>query len=134
MTHFRENGLRAKEGTYFGAGLHDKSENTIGGTANGKTAHQLVAHGLALSGGTETAVGDLLGEELDLAVFHLETLLDQGGQLANALGLLAEHILGARRQDDDLSALGGDAHLNTGVTVLGQFLRKKESNVGDAKF
>ena len=64
----------------------------------------------------------LLSEELDLAVLHLETFLDQGGQLANTLSLLAKNILGAGGQDDDLGTLGGDADLDTGITVLGQFL------------
>ena len=62
-----------------------------------------------MSDGAETAVGDLLGEELDLSLFHLESLLDERGQLPNALGLVSEHILGARGQDDDLSSLGRDA-------------------------
>ena len=54
-----EDSLRAKEGTYFGAGLHDEAEDTIGGSSDGKTTHELVAHGLALGGGAETTVGDL---------------------------------------------------------------------------
>ena len=64
----------------------------------------------------------LLGEKLDLAVLHLETLLDESGQLANALGLLTKNVLGAGGQDDDLGTLGGDADLDTGVAILGQFL------------
>ena len=66
--------------------------------------------------------GYLLGEKLDLAVLHLETLLDESGQLANALGLLTKNVLGAGGQDDDLGTLGGDADLDTGVAILGQFL------------
>merc|ERR1719378_507914 len=114
----------------FGAGLHDETEDTIGGTANGKTTHELVAHRLALSGGAETTVGDLLGEELDLAVLHLETLLDEGGQLSNALGLLAKNILGTGGQDDDLGTLGGDADLDTGVAILGQFAAEESVQLG----
>ena len=68
------------------------------------------------------SISYLLGEKLDLAVLHLETLLDEGGQLANALGLLTKNVLGAGGQDDDLGTLGGDADLDTGVAILGQFL------------
>ena len=47
----------------------------------------------------------LLGEELNLAVLHLETLLDESSQLTNALGLLAKNILGAGGQNDDFGTL-----------------------------
>merc|ERR1719454_51893 len=114
----------------FGTRLHDEAEDTIGGTADGKTAHKLVAHGFALGSGAQTTVGNLLSEELDLAVLHLETFLDQGGQLANALCLLAKNILGAGGQDNDLGALGGDADLDTRVTVLGQFTAEKSVQLG----
>merc|ERR1719454_666581 len=67
----------------FGTRLHDEAEDTIGGTADGKTAHKLVAHGLALGGGAQTTVGNLLSEELDLAVLHLETFLDSHWAVAH---------------------------------------------------
>jgi hypothetical protein len=43
------------------------------------------------------------------------TLLDDSGELANLAALLAEDILSAGGEDDDLGTLGGGADLNTGV-------------------
>lgn len=62
----------------------------------------------------------LLGEELNHAVGEVETLLDDGGQLPDALALLAQHILGAGRTDDDFRAQGHHTDLHAGVPVLGQ--------------
>ena len=54
---------------------------------------------------------------LDGIISKAETLLDDGGELANAAALLAEDILGAGGEDDDLGTLGGGADLNTRVAL-----------------
>ena len=41
--------LRAKEGTYFSAGFHDESEDTIGSTSDSQTTHKLVSQRFTLS-------------------------------------------------------------------------------------
>jgi hypothetical protein len=81
-------------------GLHNETEDTVAGTANGKTVQELVAEGLALSDSGETAVLDLGGVEGNGVLGELETLLDEGGELANAATLLTENLLGVGGTDN----------------------------------
>lgn len=104
----------------LGARLHDKAEDTIAGTADGKAVEELVAEGLALSDGGETAVLDLGGVKGDGVLGELEALLDEGGELADAAALLTENLLGVGGADDDIGDGRGDADLNAGVALLGQ--------------
>ena len=90
---------------HLGSRLHDESEDTVGGSSDGKATLELVSEGFALGDGAETSVGDLLGEELDGAVLDLESLLDQSGQFSDSLGLVSQDVLGSRGEDDDLSSL-----------------------------
>ena len=80
--------------------LHDEAEDTIAGTADGKTVQELVAEGLALSDGGQTAVLDLGGIEGDGVLGELEALLDEGSELADAATLLTENLLGVGGTDD----------------------------------
>ena len=84
----------------LGTALHDETEDTIAGTADGQTVKQLVAEGLALSDGGETAVLDLGGVEGDGVLGELETLLDERGELTDAATLLAKNLLGVGGPDD----------------------------------
>lgn len=84
----------------LGTGLHDETEDTVASTANGKTVKELVAEGLALSDSGETAVLDLGGVEGNGVLGELETLLDEGGELANAATLLTENLLGVGGTDN----------------------------------
>jgi hypothetical protein len=84
----------------LGTTLHDETENTVAGTTNGKAVEELVAEGLALSDGGETAVLDLGGIEGNGVLGELETLLDEGGELADAAALLTENLLGVGGTDD----------------------------------
>lgn len=52
-------------------------------------------------------------------------LLHHGGELPDALALLAQHILRAGGADDDLSAERRHAHLHTRVSLLRKLLGKK---------
>lgn len=54
---------------------------------------------------------------LDRSSLKAETLLHDGGQLANAASLLAEDALRAGGKDDNLRALGGHADVDTRVTA-----------------
>ena len=105
----------------LGAGLHDEAEDTIAGTTNGQAVEQLVAERLALGDGGETAVLDLGGVQGDGVFGELESLLDEGGELADAATLLAENLLGVGGADDDVGDGGGDAHFDAGVAFLGEF-------------
>ena len=86
----------------LGTRLHDESENTVGGTSDGKTTEELVSERLALGDGVETTVLDLLGVELKGVVGELEALLDEGSKLADAATLLTQDLLGVGSTDDDL--------------------------------
>lgn len=123
--------------TTLGARLHDESEDTIAGTSDGETVEELVAEGLALGDGGETTVLDLGGVERDGVFGELESLLDEGGELADAATLLTENLLGVGGSDDDVGNGGGDANLDAGVTLLSEFSLEElvelgvEDTVGD---
>lgn len=123
--------------TALGARLHDEAQDTIAGTTDGKTVEQLVAQGLALGDGGQTAVLDLGGVQGDGVLGELEALLDQGGELADAAALLAEDLLGVGGADDDVGDGGGDADLDAGVALLSELALEElvqlgvEDTVGD---
>jgi hypothetical protein len=86
--------------TTLGTALHDEAEDTVTGTTDGKTVQELVAEGLALSDSGETAVLDLGGIEGNGVLGELETLLDEGSELADAATLLTENLLGVGGTDN----------------------------------
>ena len=104
----------------FSTRFHNESENTVASTTNSKTTEKLVFERLGLGLGAQTAVGDTLSENLNSTLREVEPFLNDGGQLTNALALLAENILSAGSFNDDLSADRGDSDLNTGIAVLGK--------------
>merc|ERR1712134_229658 len=114
----------------LGSRLHDEAENTIGSTSDGQTSHELVSERFALSDSTETTVGDFLGKKFDLTLFHLESFLEESGQLPNALSLVTKDILGSGGEDDNLSSLGGNADFDSRVTVLGELFAKESVELG----
>jgi ribose 5-phosphate isomerase len=86
--------------TSLGTGLHDETEDSVACTTDSKTVKELVAEGLALSDSAETTVLDLGGVEGDRVLGELETLLDEGGELADAAALVSEDLLGVGGTDD----------------------------------
>lgn len=86
--------------TTLGTALHDEAEDTVAGTTDGQTVQELVAEGLALSDGGQTAVLDLGGIEGNGVLGELEALLDEGGELADAAALFTEDLLGVGGTDD----------------------------------
>lgn len=104
--------------TALGATLHDKPKNTIASPSDSKSTEELVAEGLGLGDGAETAVVHLLRVELDAALREVEALLNHRSQFPDPPTLLAEDVLGAGGADYDLGAHGGDTDLDTGVAVL----------------
>ncbi len=121
----------------LGARLHDESEHTVAGTANGQTSDKLVAERLGLGDGAETAGGDLLGVEIHRVLGEVEPLLDDGGQLANPAALLSQNVLCPGSHDDDLRLGGSHTHLDTGVAIFGELASQElvqlslEDSVGD---
>lgn len=121
----------------LGAGLHDEAEDTIASTTDGKTVEELVAEGLALGDGGETAVLDLGGVEGDAVLGELEALLDEGGELTDAATLLSENLLGVGGTDDDVGDGRGDADFDARVSLLSQLALEElvqlgvEDSVGD---
>jgi len=101
--------------------LHDETEHTVASPPDGKTSDEFVTERLSLGDGAETTGGDLLGVQLNAVFLEVEPLLNDGGQFPDSASLLSEYILRACGHDDDLSASRGDAHLDAGVTILGEF-------------
>ena len=117
--------------------LHDVTDNTVASTTDSDSVKELVLQGLALGDGRETTEVDLLGVKLDSVLGELETLLDQRGQLTDATTLDTKNLLGLGGTDDDLSAGGGDADLDTGVTLSSELALEElvqlgvENTIGD---
>lgn len=114
----------------LGARLHDEAEDTIAGPADGKTVEELVAEGLALSDGGQTTVLDLGGVQGNRVLGELEALLDERGELADAATLLSENLLCVGGADDDIGDGGGDADLDTGVTLLSELALEELVQLG----
>mmetsp|Transcript_15213 Transcript_15213/g.42884 ORF Transcript_15213/g.42884 Transcript_15213/m.42884 type:complete len:280 (-) Transcript_15213:156-995(-) len=105
----------------LGGGLHHEPDHTVARTSHGQPSQQLELEGFGLGLGAEAAVLHALGVQLDGAIGEFESLLHDGGQLADAASVLSQHALGAGGADDDLGSVRGGADLNSGVSVLGQF-------------
>lgn len=84
----------------LGTALHDESQHTVACSSHGQTVQQLVSEGLALGDGGQTTVLDLGGVQGHAVLGELESLLDQGGELANSSTLLAQDFLGVCGPDD----------------------------------
>ena len=95
-----------------------------------ETTDELVPQRLGLGDGAQPPGGHLLGVELYGSLGEVEALLHDGRELADAPALLAEHVLRARRHDDDLGAGGGDAHLHAGVAILGELAGEELVQLG----
>lgn len=104
----------------LGAGLHDEADDTGASTADLEVAEELETEGLSLGHGGEATGIDALNIQGNAALSVLEALLDASGELTNAAALLAQDLLGLGGTDDDLSAGGGDAGLNTGEAILSE--------------
>jgi len=115
-------------------GFHDETDDAIARTTNGEAAEELELEGLGLSLGAKTTVLDTLGVKLNSAISKVETLLDNGGELTDTLTLLAKNVLGTGGTDDNLSAVGSGADLNTSVAILSKLTGEKlvELRVEDA--
>jgi len=116
--------------TTLGTRLHDEAEDTIAGTADGETVEKLVSEGLALSDGGKTTVLDLGGVEGDGVLGELESLLDEGGELADAAALLTENLLSVGSSDDDVGDGGCDADFDAGVALLGKLTLEELVELG----
>ena len=105
--------------------LHDEAEHAVAGAAHCQSAEKLVLERLGLGLGAQAAVADTLGKDFHAALGEVESLLNNRRHLADALTLLAKHVLRAGGLDDDLRALGGDLHLETSIPILGELTRKQ---------
>lgn len=112
------------------AALHDEAQDTIAGATDGETVEELVAERLALGDGGQTTVLDLGGVERDGVLGELESLLDEGGELADAATLLTENLLGVGGTDDDVGDGRSDADLDAGVTLLGKLALEELVQLG----
>jgi len=114
----------------LGARLHDEAEDTIAGTTDSETVEELVAEGLALGDGGETAVLDLGGVEGDRVLWELEALLDQRCEFANAAALLAEDFLRVGCADDDVGDGRSNADFDAGVSLLSKLALEELVQLG----
>jgi len=99
--------------------LHHESEDTVGGSSDGKTAEELVSEGLGLGNGAQASVGNSLDVKIDLALLVAPSLVDDSGELSNSSGLLAENLAWSGGDDDDLAGLRFSDD-DTGVSILGE--------------
>jgi len=114
----------------LGTRLHNESENTVGGTSDGKTTEELVSERLALGDSVETTVLNLLGVELERVVGELESLLDESSELTDAATLVTKNLLGVGGTDDDLGAGVGNTDLTARVSFLGELTSEELVELG----
>jgi len=112
----------------LGTGLHDEAEDTVTGTTDGKATEELVLEGLSLGLGAEATVGNTLSEDLNTSGGEVETLLDDGGHLTDALTVLTEDVLGTGSLDNDLGTGRGLTDLKAGITILSELTGEKLYN------
>jgi hypothetical protein len=110
--------------------LHDEADDTVRRAPHRETAEKLELQGLGLRLRAEAAVLDALGVQLDASLGELEALLHNRRKLANALALLAEHLLRVSRADDNLPPERRVAHLDTGVPVLSELALEELVELG----
>jgi len=85
----------------------------------------------------KTSVLDLGGVQRYTVLGELETLLNEGGELANATALLSENFLSVCGADDDVGDGRSDADFDARVALLGEFTLEEfvefgvEDTVGD---
>ena len=78
----------------------------------------------------EATVLDLGGVKRDRVLGELKSLLDEGGELADAAALLAENLLRVGRADDDIGHSGGNTDLDTRVALFGELALKELVQLG----
>ena len=96
------------------------TDDGVGSTSDGKTGEKLELEGLSLSGGAKTTLHDHLGEDLDVVLGEVPSLVDDGSDLIKTAALLTSDILGVGGVDDDGKVAGGLLDFNTGVTSLSE--------------
>jgi hypothetical protein len=114
----------------FGAGLHDKTEDTVAGPSDGQTAKELEFQRLGLSNGGETTVVDFFSVQLDSVLGEVESLLNNRGQFSDATSLFTQNGLSASGTDDDFGTDGSDTDLDARVTVLGELTGQELVELG----
>ena len=99
---------------------HDGSEDVVGGKTDWGSAQELVLEGLDVGSSAEVlVVWEGLDGEVNLVglVVEVVSLLNEGLDLLDLTGLLLEEVSGLGASDTDLSSGGGEADLNSGVSV-----------------
>lgn len=123
--------------TTLSSALHDESKDTIACSTNCQTVEKLVSEGLALCDGGETTILDLGGVKGDGVLGELESLLDEGGELADSSSLLAENFLCVGCADDDVGDGGCNSDFDARVPLLSQLALEEfvqfcvEDTIGD---
>ena len=110
--------------------LQSAADHSVRRTTHGKTGQKLVLESLRLNLRAQTALHHTLSVQNDVVLVEAESahqlsttplpLLDQGRQLVDATGVLANDLLRSGGTDDDLRLHGGLAHADSGVADLGQ--------------
>ena len=116
--------------TTLGTCLHDEADHRVRGTADSQALDELVLEGFGLGIGAQSAFVDGLCEQSELLLLETESLLDDRGELLDALVVLAKDFLGVGGADDDLRADWGHADLDAGVALLAEFFREELVELG----
>ena len=114
----------------LGSSLQSAADHSVRGTTHGQTSQKLVLESLGLNLRAQAALHHALSVQNDVVLVEAEStphtstpplpLLDQGRQLVDATGVLANDLLGSRGTDDDLRLHGGLAHADSGVADISQ--------------
>mmetsp|Transcript_21150 Transcript_21150/g.44160 ORF Transcript_21150/g.44160 Transcript_21150/m.44160 type:complete len:209 (+) Transcript_21150:210-836(+) len=104
----------------LGTVLHDESENTVAGTADGQATNEFEAKRLALSHGAASAVLHSLCEQFHAVLGKAKTFLHQCCEFTNSASLLSQDLTSPGGPNDDLSADRSDTHFHTRISVFTQ--------------
>jgi hypothetical protein len=107
--------------TPLGVGFHNKTEDTIAGTADGEATKELVSQTFTLGDGRETTVLNFLGVQFERVLWEFETLLDEGSKFTNAAAFLSKDFLSMGSTNDDFGAGVCYTDITSRVTFFGEF-------------
>ena len=116
--------------TSLGGRLHHETDHTVASTTNGKTSEQLELERFGLGLSAKSTVVHTFGVQFHSTIGKLETLLDDRGQLTDALSFLSEDVLCACGADDDLGPVGRGADLHSGKAIFGELTGQQLVQLG----
>mmetsp|Transcript_25918 Transcript_25918/g.28993 ORF Transcript_25918/g.28993 Transcript_25918/m.28993 type:complete len:270 (-) Transcript_25918:202-1011(-) len=101
--------------------FHDKPNDTVTGTTDGQPTQQFKFERFGLRLGTQPTILDAFRIQFDGTISKRKPFLDHTGEFPNPTSIFTQDILGAGRTNNNFRSMGCRSHLDTGITIFGQF-------------